>query len=86
MKTPSWTVQRGKKTVRVNKKRNRKSRWGPGKVHWMIYSPEWKAYYKACRTPDNLLFILGGETDVGNVPRDEEISCRNCQKISWLNG
>ena len=85
-KTPGWEIQRGEETVRVNKMRNRRSKWGPGKIHWLIYRPQWSAYVKACRTPDDLLLILGGESSWGNVEKDTEITCKSCLKIGWLNG
>jgi len=85
VKTKSWIVQRGGEKVRVNKMLNRRSRWGPGKIHWVVHVPLWDAYRKACRAPDDLLLILGGESRWGNVPRGEKISCQSCLKIKWLN-
>ncbi|GAA2555202.1 hypothetical protein GCM10010423_65510 [Streptomyces levis] len=83
---PSWRVHRGKVAIRVNKMRNRRSKWGPGKVHWVVYDPKWNAYFKACWKPDILLISLGGETSWGNVPKDTQITCKRCLKIKWLNG
>lgn len=73
-KTKSWTV-RG---LRVNKIKNRDSRWGPGHVHWVIWIPGDHLYVRICRRFASSERALGGVLDWGNVPRDEDVTCQLC--------
>lgn len=84
--TRSWVV----KGQRVNKSRNRDSQWGPGRVHWTIYVPKsdpenrnGSGYWiYTCRMNDWTEHALGGTVgSIGNVPRDEPVTCKNCLRI-----
>lgn len=71
----SW-IHKGQ---RVKKYKARDSRWGKGKVHLAVYYPRHRAYGLGCRQLSDLDFILGG-VNAGNVPKNEPLTCKLCQK------
>lgn len=83
--TQSWTFRK----IRVNKLKNRDHKWGPGKVHWVIYiskaAPEnrygFGYYVKACQRFSDTEHMLGGTNgSVGNVTKDTPVTCKICQR------
>lgn len=83
--TKSWTFRK----TRVNKHKNRDSRWGPGKVHWLIYIPKASSenhngfgyYVRACLRFSEAENALGGVMgDIGNVTKDTPVTCKICQR------
>lgn len=87
--TKSWT----RKGARVNKTRNRPHKWGPGKVHWLIYIGKkdpanqngFGYYVRACVRAAYSEHCLGGHMgSTGNVTKDEPVTCLRCQ--AWEEG
>ncbi len=58
--------------VRYHKAKNRDSRWGVGKVHWMVYDRENKLWRKQCRPGD-----FGYNTTP--VAYDTPVTCKRCE-------
>lgn len=86
IRTKSWQ-RRGKK---VNKHRNRDHKWGPGKVHWLRWIPKGSEYdvngfgywVRLCHLSVRSEHALGGLSgDVGNVERDEPVTCKICLNL-----